>query len=91
MKTKVVIGCFETTPCCTECEWFSQPLLAFDGGAIPVPRLVCPDCGAPVLLAVGQYKIKTTKTLFSSRREYIGFIRRDTEQACPAPVGAIGN
>jgi hypothetical protein len=75
-KVKIIEGCFVTTPCCTECDWSSQPLLSFADGFPTIPRVVCPDCGSKVEMTAGKYKIKITKRLFcSEKREYIGFIR----------------
>ena len=73
----VVLGCFVSTPCCTECDWFSQPLLVVNNGFLPMPRIVCPDCGATVSMKVGRYQIKTQKRLFSTKTSYIGFIVKD--------------
>ena len=74
------IGCYVTTPCCTECDWFKQPLL-YDRGLVQlIQRTVCPKCGAPVQEMVGRYKIKETNALFYTTTECVGFIRKDKEQ-----------
>ena len=75
----VITGCYVVTPCCTECDWFSQPLLGFSNGIV-MPRIVCPKCGEAVLEMVGRYEIIETKRwFFGIKREYVGFIRKCKE------------
>ena len=77
-KITETLGCFVETPCCTECNWFSQPLLVMAAYGIPlIPRSICPDCGAATESMTGKYKILTTKKWLSSKTEYIDFIRKN--------------
>jgi len=79
-KITEIIGCFVITPCCTKCDWFSQPFFRVLNKTLPpIPRKVCPDCGSPISNMVGQYKIKQTKGFWDNTNEYIGFIRKESE------------
>jgi hypothetical protein len=85
-KITETIGCFVETPCCTECNWFSLPLLVPVNGFMVPPRTVCPECGGRVVEMIGKYKIRETKGFFSgTHREYIDFIRKPVELAVPVP------
>lgn len=76
-KVTEITGCFVETLCCTKCNWFRPPFFKVAGRSLPhPPRSVCPDCGEPIKMMVGQYIIKEIKGLFSKKVEYINFIRK---------------
>lgn len=62
---------------CKECRWFERPLL--DWPPHP-PRAVCPRCGDKLRLQVGKYRIRETRRLFGTRREYLSFTPRATKR-----------
>ena len=91
-KVKEITGCYVRTPCCTKCDWFSWPLLLPRNGFMMPPRTVCPDCGAELAEIVGQYRVRETKGCFSgTKKEYIGFIRKEIEPDVPTPVGTLAD
>ena len=53
---------------CSECDWFQSPYLGLG-------RDVCPVCGNPLELQVGQFILRDTGFL-KKTHQYVGFERK---------------
>jgi hypothetical protein len=70
--------CYLSEPACSECDWFSTPLLDITNG-IPEPRTTCPKCGCCTELAVGKYNVREEYAFFGlifRSRRYLSFERK---------------
>tara|TARA_R110000824_G_C15222446_1_gene677680 strand:+ start:3339 stop:3590 length:252 start_codon:yes stop_codon:yes gene_type:complete len=68
---KESFGPYVAMPYCDSCgSYYNIKLARFN----LMPTYVCRECGGPMKDTVGQYKVMSTKSLFSSNTEIIGFL-----------------
>ncbi len=68
-KVTEKMGPFVKVPACLGCGWYWRPMRIFN----PPHNGVCRECGEYTKETVGRFKIKITKTWFSTENEFIGF------------------
>ncbi len=76
LMVKDKIGVYVENFCCTECDWYANPISGLHRSVTPI----CPKCGAETKTVVGRFTYTVAKRwFFDDDIKVTGFLKRNHE------------